>query len=200
VTPSTTPSGASKVCYVYLPVESLKNPVAQMGLMVSFDPNVPSGYMTVAQVDVYVDNSSTAMETDASGRFVLSNLSIGFHIIRLKYMSYQSAEYAVIVSVENTLNKIPVANFKIVPQGAMTLYLQGEFVSYQLDTYADNIFGNIIHPATIWTVDDSTNAFILDNGMFFAKKTGTYYVTAVAKDDEKLFDKLTIRVENKIIT
>lgn len=36
-TPSATPSGASKVCYVYLPVESLKNPVAQMGLIVSFD-------------------------------------------------------------------------------------------------------------------------------------------------------------------
>ena len=195
-----TPSGASKVCYVYLPVESLKNPVTQMGLIVSFDQTVPSGYMPVAQVDVYVDNSSTAMETDSSGRFVLSNLSIGFHIIRLKYMSYQSAEYAVIVSVEDTLNKIPVTNFKIVPQGNLTLYLQGEFVSYQLDTYADNIFGNIIRPETMWIVDDSTNAFILDSGMFFAKKAGTYNITAIAKDDETLFDKLTIRVENKIIT
>jgi sugar lactone lactonase YvrE len=198
--PSVTPSGASKICYVYLPVESLKNPVAQLGLIVSFDSTVPSGYMPVAQVDVYVDNSSSSMETDSSGRFLLSNLSIGFHIIRLKYLSYQSAEYAVIVSVENTLNKIPVANFKIVPQNNLTLYLQGEFVSYQLDTYADNIFGNIIHPQTSWTVDDSTNAFILDNGMFFARKTGTYNITAAAKDDETLFDKLTIRVENKIIT
>ena len=175
-------------------------------MVVLFENNPPEGYVPLEGAKVSIGTISDI--TDETGFFELLEVPVGERTLVVKHEDYISIQQQVVVT-EDAAQSSSVSNFRILNNPVLLALKTNTSdlseVDFHFEALADDPNGQPFTPSIVWSVTGDGADIDPASGIFSAKKSGIFSVTAVINStassaDGSISDTVNIKVEDEVVT